>query len=63
VRGRENDECPRGFRGRTGKIVGYAGGSGYFVHFDDGIEEFTYAHWLEKIAKIKALEFEFEDVT
>jgi hypothetical protein len=55
VRGREDDECPRGFRGRIGTVVGYAGGSGYFVRFDDGIEEFTYAHWLENVGKVETL--------
>jgi hypothetical protein len=51
VRGREGDECPHGFRGRTGRVVGYAGGSGYLVRFDDGVEEFTYAHWLEGVVR------------
>jgi hypothetical protein len=54
VRGRENEECPRSFRGRTGTVVGYTGGSGCFVHFDDGFEEFTYAKtiWPESVEKI-----------
>ena len=58
MRGREDDACPRIFRGRIGTVVGYAGGSGCFVRFDDGFEEFTYAKtvWLESIEKIKAVD-------
>lgn len=53
VRGREDSECPKSFRGRTGTVIGYAGGSAYFVRFDDGPEEYTYAHWLERVNKIE----------
>jgi len=51
VRGREDDECPASFQDRTGTVAGYAGGSGYLVRFDDGVEEFTYAHWLESVVR------------
>lgn len=45
VRGRE--EGPGSFRGRMGMVIGYVSGSGYLVRFDDGREEYVYAHWLE----------------
>ena len=58
MRGREDDECPTIFRRRTGTVLAYAGGSGCFVRFDDGFEEFTYAKtaWLETAEKSQALD-------
>lgn len=47
VRGRNDENCPRSFRVRAGTVTGYVLGSGYFVRFDDGTEEYVYAHWLE----------------
>jgi hypothetical protein len=47
VRGRDDDQCPLNFRGRTGTVLGYYVGSGCLVRFDDGAEEYAYVHWLE----------------
>lgn len=49
VRGIDKDEVPASFRGRTGTVAGYVRGSGYFVKFDDGRDEYAYAQWLEAI--------------
>jgi ribosomal protein L21E len=43
----KGNDVKASFRGRTGTVVGYVRGSGYNVKFDDGLEEFVYAHWLE----------------
>jgi hypothetical protein len=47
VRGRNDENCPGSFRTLTGTVTDYVIGSGYFVRFDDGGEEYVYAHWLE----------------
>jgi len=47
VRGKEGDEGKASFRGRIGTVLSYLRGSGYLVRFDDGREEYVYAHWLE----------------
>lgn len=49
VRGRDDETCPGSFRARTGTVTGYVVGSGYFVRFDDGKEEYVYSHWLEAV--------------
>ena len=51
VRGRQDEQCPENFRGRSGTVLGYYLGSGCLVRFDDdGAEEYAYSHWLEGIA-------------
>jgi hypothetical protein len=45
VRGRE--EGAASFRGRTGTVMSYVPGSGYWISFDDGRVECVTAHWLE----------------
>jgi hypothetical protein len=47
VRGRYDEKCPESFRARSGTVMSYVIGSGYFIRFDDGKEEYVYAHWLE----------------
>ena len=47
VRGKEGDGGKASFRGRVGTIASYLPGSGYLVRFDDGRDEYVYAHWLE----------------
>jgi hypothetical protein len=42
-----NGEGPRSFRGRTGTVTAYYGGSGYEVSFDNGQVEYANAHWLD----------------
>lgn len=43
----KGNDVKASFRGRTGTVLGYLRGSGYFVKFDDGLDEYVYAHWLE----------------
>jgi len=47
VKGIEGDEGKGSFRGRAGTVLDYLSGSGYLVRFDDGRDEYAYAHWLE----------------
>jgi hypothetical protein len=49
VIGKEGDEGKGSFRGRKGTVAGYVVGSGYLVKFDDGRDEYVYAHWLEAV--------------
>jgi hypothetical protein len=52
VKGKEGDDGKASFRGRVGTVISYLSGSGYLVRFDDGQDEYAYAHWLEEFDQI-----------
>jgi hypothetical protein len=54
VKGKEGDDGKASFRGRVGTVISYLSGSGYFVRFDDGLDEYAYVHWLEEFHQIAA---------
>jgi hypothetical protein len=47
ARVRSREEGAASFRGRTGTVMSYPPGSGYWVSFDDGRVENVPSHWLE----------------
>jgi hypothetical protein len=47
ARAKVNSEGPAEYRGRSGTVVDYLGGSQYVIKFDDGRTEYLLSQWLE----------------
>jgi hypothetical protein len=41
--------APAEYRGRSGTIIDYLGGSQYVIRFDDGHKEYLLSQWLEAV--------------